>query len=99
MALSCLHRVILLPIIVGIKEFLKPLDKLKVVLKLPLHQFVYWNDLEVKEKDISPGLGLADTIRPLTLNQAGQLNRKLKHTSLDKPQLSPVYFHINSEST
>lgn len=47
LTLPGLHRVILLPVIVGIEELLEPLDELKVVLELPLHQFVYWDDLEV----------------------------------------------------
>lgn len=46
LTLPGLHRVVLLPIIVGIEELLEPLDELKVVLELPLHQFVYWDDLE-----------------------------------------------------
>lgn len=56
LTLPRLHWVVLLPIVVGVKELLKPLDKLKVVLELPLHQFVYWDDLEAgREKESRPG--------------------------------------------
>lgn len=51
LALSRLHGVVLLSIVVGIEELLKPLDKLKVVLELPLHQFVYWNDLKGQREE------------------------------------------------
>lgn len=48
LALSRLHRVILFPIIVGVKELLKPLNILKIVLKFALHQFVNWDNLMEK---------------------------------------------------
>lgn len=47
-ALSCQYRVVLFPIIIGVKKLLKPLEKLKVVLKFPLHQFLHRDDLRVK---------------------------------------------------
>ena len=47
--LPCLHRVVRFTVIVGIKEFLKPLHKLKIVLELPLHQLVHWNDLGTRK--------------------------------------------------
>lgn len=46
LALPRLHRVVMLSVVVGVEELLKPLDELKVVLELSLHQLVYWNDLE-----------------------------------------------------
>ena len=48
------NRVVFFTVIIGIKELLKPLDELKIVLELPLHQFVYWNDLKAK-RDSGPG--------------------------------------------
>lgn len=43
--LSSRFRIILLSIIVSIKEFLKPLHKLKVVLEFPFHKLVHWDQL------------------------------------------------------
>lgn len=51
LTLPRLHGVVLRPVVVGIKELLKPLDKLKVVLELALHQFVYRNDLKAKRDE------------------------------------------------
>lgn len=48
LSLPRLHGVVVLSVVVGIEEFLKPLDELKVVLELALHQFVYWNDLRTQ---------------------------------------------------
>lgn len=50
LTLPRLHWVVHLPIIVGVEELFKPLDKLKVVLELPFHQFVDWDDLETQKR-------------------------------------------------
>ena len=47
LTLARLHRVVILTVIVGVEELLEPLDKLKVVLELPLYQLVHWDDLGV----------------------------------------------------
>lgn len=44
--LSRLDRIVLLPIIVSIVEFLKPLNKIQVVLETPFHQLLHWNYLQ-----------------------------------------------------
>lgn len=46
LALSGCHRVVLFTIIVGIKELLKPLDEVEVVLESAFDQFLYRNDLK-----------------------------------------------------
>lgn len=46
LALPRQQWIVLLPVIVGVEEFLKPLNELKVVLELPLHQLLYWNNLQ-----------------------------------------------------
>lgn len=46
LSLSSCRRIIFLPIIVCVKELLKPLHKLKVVLELALHKLVNWNNLQ-----------------------------------------------------
>lgn len=52
MALSCQHRVVFFPVVVGVKKLLKPLKEFKVVLELPLHQPFHRDDLrDVKEMD------------------------------------------------
>lgn len=43
--LSGFDRIVLLPIIVSIVEFLKPLNKIQVVLETPLHQLLHWDYL------------------------------------------------------
>lgn len=50
LALPRLHWVVHLPIVVGVEELFKPLDELKVVLELPFHQFVDWDDLETQKR-------------------------------------------------
>lgn len=40
------NRVILLPVIVGVKELFEPLNELKVVLELPFDQLLHGNDLD-----------------------------------------------------
>lgn len=52
LALASLHRVVFFPIIVGIKELLEPLHKLKVVLELAFYQLVNRDDLG---KNKAPG--------------------------------------------
>lgn len=44
--LSSLNRIILLPVIVSIVEFLKPLNKIQVVLETPLHQLLHRDYLQ-----------------------------------------------------
>lgn len=41
-----LHRVILLPVIVGVVELLKPLDEIQVVLETAFHQLLHRNYLQ-----------------------------------------------------
>lgn len=45
LTLSGRHRVILFTVIIGIKEFLKPLDEIKIVLKSAFDQFLHRNYL------------------------------------------------------
>lgn len=45
LALPRQQRVVLLPVVVGVKEFLEPLDELKIVLELALHQPLHCDDL------------------------------------------------------
>lgn len=45
LTLSCLNWVIFFTIIVGVKELLKPLDEIKIVLKSAFDQFLHRNDL------------------------------------------------------
>lgn len=54
LALSCLHRVVVLTIIVGVEELFEPLDKIQVVLKSTLDKLLYWNYLQVREFQSSP---------------------------------------------
>lgn len=46
LSLSSCHRIIFFPIIICIKKLLKPLHKLKVILKLALHKLVNRNNLQ-----------------------------------------------------
>ena len=46
MPVASSHRIILTAIIVGIKELLEPLQKLKIVLKFALDQAFNWNSLQ-----------------------------------------------------
>ena len=46
--LPCFYRIILLPIVVSIIEFLKPLNEIQVVLETPLHQLLHWDHLQYK---------------------------------------------------
>ena len=45
-ASSRLQRLILRPVVVGVKEAFEPLQELKVVLELAFHQLVYGDDLQ-----------------------------------------------------
>lgn len=51
-ALALRYRVIFRASIVGIKEFLEPLQKLKVILEPTLHQFVNGNYLQKKKSGV-----------------------------------------------
>lgn len=51
LALPCQYRVVFFPVIVGIKKLLKPLEELKVVLKLPLHQSLHRDDLRETQRE------------------------------------------------
>lgn len=61
LALPRQQWIVLLPVVVGVEEFLKPLNELKVVLELPLHQLLYWDNLQPhkyitgKERRLLPG--------------------------------------------
>lgn len=46
--LPCFYRIILLPVVVGIIEFLKPLNEIQVVLETPFHQLLHWDHLQYK---------------------------------------------------
>lgn len=50
LTLSGCNRVILFTIIIGIEEFLKPLNEIKIVLKSAFNQFLHRNNLKRKEK-------------------------------------------------
>lgn len=52
LTLSGFHRVILFTIVVGVKELLKPLDEIQVVLESAFHQFLHWNYLYSRNKDV-----------------------------------------------
>lgn len=45
LALSGLHRVVLLPVVVGVEELLEPLNEVQVVLKPSLDELLYRDDL------------------------------------------------------
>lgn len=45
LTLSGCNWVILFTIVIGIKELLKPLDEIKIVLKPPFNQFLHRNNL------------------------------------------------------
>lgn len=45
LTLSGLHRVVFLPVIVGVEKLLKPLNEVQVVLKSPLDEFLDRDDL------------------------------------------------------
>lgn len=44
-AKACLHRIVLLAIVVGVKELLEPLQELEIVLEPTLDQLVHWDYL------------------------------------------------------
>lgn len=44
-------RVVLLSVVVGVKELLEPLNKLKVVLELPFDQLFDWDDLDQETEE------------------------------------------------
>lgn len=48
LTLSGCNRVILFTIIIGIEEFLKPLNEIKIVLKSAFNQFLHRNNLKKK---------------------------------------------------
>lgn len=50
LTLSGCNRVIFFTIIIGIEEFLKPLNEIKIVLKSAFNQFLHRNNLKRKEK-------------------------------------------------
>ena len=50
LALPCQHGVVFFSVIVGIEKLLKPLEKLKVVLELALHQLLDRDDLRDREE-------------------------------------------------
>lgn len=60
LALPRQQRVVLLPVIVGVEELLKPLDELEVVLELALHQPLHRDDLGGAQR----GWGAALPARP-----------------------------------
>lgn len=45
LTLSGCHGVVLFTVIIGIKELLKPLDEVEIVLKSALNQFLYGDNL------------------------------------------------------
>ncbi len=44
------QSVVLFAVVVGVKELLEPLNKLKVVLETTLYQLLYWYYLEKKQQ-------------------------------------------------
>lgn len=51
---TCLQRIIFSAIIIGVKEFFKPLQKLKIILKTTFDQFIngnYLNGVDQKRKN------------------------------------------------
>lgn len=50
LTLSGCHWVILFTIVIGVKELLKPLDEIEIVLKPSFNQFLHWNNLNQGEE-------------------------------------------------
>lgn len=48
LALSRLHGVVLLTVVVGVKELFEPLDEIQVILKSTLDELLDWNYLQVR---------------------------------------------------
>ncbi len=51
LTLSGCNWVVLFTIVIGIKELLKPLDEIKIVLKSAFDQLLHWNNLNQGEKE------------------------------------------------
>lgn len=49
LALPCKYRVVFFPVVVGVEKLLEPLEELKIVLELALHQPLHWDDLRTKD--------------------------------------------------